>query len=203
MKVYKVNLVMTCNDVPILDCGGVERYNSSKPKSVEPSPAHTLCSLFLLFTFSLHPPLQCPPGPSLLTPSRVRVFVYDAVTSNLLELLDLIRHGKNHDKALAHANAQDAQAQALAQRNRDKEREQRAQQHEQQQQQKLAQVEAQAQAQQQALGKDIPSPNYQREVEQIVQEEKEAKSKMPMYKGLEKYQLVEKMGEYVRASLAS
>ena len=32
-------------------------------------------------------------------------------------------------------------------------------------------------------------------MEQIVQEEREAKSKMPVYKGLENYQLLEKMGE--------
>lgn len=41
------------------------------------------------------------------------------------------------------------------------------------------------------------SPNYRREAELIVQEENEAKSKMPTYKGLEKFKLLEKMGEYV------
>ena len=41
------------------------------------------------------------------------------------------------------------------------------------------------------------TPKYKEEVEQIVQEEREAKSKMPLYKGLENYKLLEKMGEYV------
>lgn len=41
------------------------------------------------------------------------------------------------------------------------------------------------------------SPVHQ-QAELIVQEEKEAKTKMPSYKGLEKFKLLEKMGEYVR-----
>ncbi|KLO18071.1 Pkinase-domain-containing protein [Schizopora paradoxa] len=41
----------------------------------------------------------------------------------------------------------------------------------------------------------VPSPNYRREAEMIVQEENEAKSKLPTYKGLEGYKLVEKMGD--------
>lgn len=41
------------------------------------------------------------------------------------------------------------------------------------------------------------SQQYTREVEKIVQEERAAKEKMPTYKGLERFRLVEKMGEYV------
>lgn len=41
------------------------------------------------------------------------------------------------------------------------------------------------------------SPSYRREAELIVQEENEAKKQMPVYKGLEKFKLLEKMGEYV------
>lgn len=95
---------------------------------------------------------------------------------------DLIRHGKNHAEKPVNAHDRDA---SQAQRNR--EREQRA--HEQQL--------AEAQAKQRVTQKDLPSPNYRREAELIVQEEKEAKAKMPVYKGLEKYTLLEKMGEYV------
>ena len=39
------------------------------------------------------------------------------------------------------------------------------------------------------------SSKYRDHVEQIVQEEREAKGKMPVYKGLENYKLLEKMGE--------
>ncbi|KAJ9127364.1 MAPK-activated protein kinase Srk1 [Naganishia onofrii] len=39
------------------------------------------------------------------------------------------------------------------------------------------------------------SPDYQREAEQIVREEREQKERMPQYKGLEGFQLVEKMGD--------
>ncbi|EIN10605.1 Pkinase-domain-containing protein [Punctularia strigosozonata HHB-11173 SS5] len=40
-----------------------------------------------------------------------------------------------------------------------------------------------------------PSPDYTREAELIVQEEREAKNKMPVYKGLEAYKILEKMGD--------
>ncbi|KAJ9094660.1 MAPK-activated protein kinase Srk1 [Naganishia adeliensis] len=39
------------------------------------------------------------------------------------------------------------------------------------------------------------SPDYHREAEQIVREEREQKERMPSYKGLEGFQLVEKMGD--------
>lgn len=39
---------------------------------------------------------------------------------------------------------------------------------------------------------------YSKEIEQIVQEERAGKEKMPVYKGLERFKLVDKMGEYVR-----
>ena len=51
--------------------------------------------------------------------------------------------------------------------------------------------------QQQQQTQKTATPKYKQEVEQIVQEEREAKSKMPSYKGLENYKLLEKMGEYV------
>jgi hypothetical protein len=39
------------------------------------------------------------------------------------------------------------------------------------------------------------SQQLTREVEKIVREEREAQEKMPMYKGLENFKLVQKMGE--------
>ena len=62
------------------------------------------------------------------------------------------------------------------------------------QQHRTDQSRQQAQAQ---TSKHAPSNTnkYKEHVEQIVQEEREAKSKMPVYKGLENYKLLEKMGE--------
>lgn len=42
--------------------------------------------------------------------------------------------------------------------------------------------------------------DYSREAEMIVQEERQAKSNVPQYKGLERYRLLEKMGESVALS---
>ena len=39
--------------------------------------------------------------------------------------------------------------------------------------------------------------DYSREAEMIVQEERKAKNNMPQYKGLERYRILEKMGESV------
>ena len=39
--------------------------------------------------------------------------------------------------------------------------------------------------------------DYSREAEMIVQEERQAKNNMPQYKGLERYRILEKMGELV------
>ena len=58
----------------------------------------------------------------------------------------------------------------------------------------------------QAVNSYLSEPNFlennlkysgqqKEQVEQIVQEEREAKNKMPTYKGLENYKLLEKMGE--------
>ncbi|KZT20761.1 Pkinase-domain-containing protein [Neolentinus lepideus HHB14362 ss-1] len=46
-----------------------------------------------------------------------------------------------------------------------------------------------------AQQKPPQSPGYTKEAEMIVQEEREAKNKMPSYKGLENFQLLEKMGD--------
>ncbi|KAF8592378.1 Pkinase-domain-containing protein [Ramaria rubella] len=42
---------------------------------------------------------------------------------------------------------------------------------------------------------DLSSPPYTKEAEIIVQEEREAKSKMPHYKGLERFKIIDKMGD--------
>ncbi|EJD01207.1 Pkinase-domain-containing protein [Fomitiporia mediterranea MF3/22] len=102
---------------------------------------------------------------------------------------NLIRHGKQHHEPSR--SAQDAQtrekAASSSQAQRTRERDQRA----------LAHDQQQLNANQQRAGANQPmvSPNYRREAELIVQEENEAKSKMPTYKGLEKYKLLEKMGD--------
>ncbi|KAI9001127.1 Pkinase-domain-containing protein [Trametes punicea] len=104
---------------------------------------------------------------------------------------NLIRHGKNHhstrqqqdDAAYQHAYAQQQAQQQQAQLAQQQRAEQQARQ----------QREAQ-QAQQQQTHRSA-SPKYKEHVEQIVQEEREAKGKMPVYKGLENYKLLEKMGD--------
>ncbi|TFK85887.1 Pkinase-domain-containing protein [Polyporus arcularius HHB13444] len=100
---------------------------------------------------------------------------------------NLIRHGKNHhssrqqdDAAYQHAHNQ-SQMQQQQQRAAE--------------QQNRQQKEAQQQQQQQQQTQKTSSPKYKEHVEQIVQEEREAKGKMPVYKGLESYKLVEKMGD--------
>ncbi|CDO74116.1 hypothetical protein BN946_scf185043.g166 [Trametes cinnabarina] len=98
---------------------------------------------------------------------------------------NLIRHGKNHHSTrqqqedAAYQQAQQQQAQIAQQ--------QRAE------QQARQQREAQQAKEQQTLRE--ASPKYKEQVEQIVQEEREAKGKMPVYKGLENYKLIEKMGD--------
>jgi serine/threonine-protein kinase RCK2 len=60
---------------------------------------------------------------------------------------------------------------------------------------KKEQVREQAVAQNVPVNGNAKSTDYSREVEAIVQEEREAKNKMPTYKGLENFKLLDKMGE--------
>ncbi|KAL5527613.1 hypothetical protein ACEPAG_6414 [Sanghuangporus baumii] len=104
---------------------------------------------------------------------------------------NLIRHGKQHHD---HQRNQDIQTREKAasgsQATRVHEKDQRAvpkqdqNLHVNQQQQSVAVKE-----------QPMVSPNYRREAELIVQEENKEKSKMPTYKGLEKFKLLEKMGD--------
>lgn len=103
---------------------------------------------------------------------------------------DLIRHGKNHT-ARQHNDAGQYEFASPQQ-----------QQQQQQPQPQYQQAQRQAreqprEGQQQQQTQKTASPKYKEEVEKIVQEEREAKSKMPTYKGLENYRLLDKMGEYV------
>lgn len=61
--------------------------------------------------------------------------------------------------------------------------------------------QAQQQPVPQAQAKADSKQAHTREIEMIVQEEREAKGKMPIYKGLERFKLLDKMGESVPSSL--
>lgn len=59
-------------------------------------------------------------------------------------------------------------------------------------------IQQQAQQQQQHQHKtQTQEPAYKKEAEEMVQEEKRSREKMPVYVGLEGFHLVEKMGESV------
>ncbi|KAA1466271.1 Pkinase-domain-containing protein [Dentipellis sp. KUC8613] len=118
---------------------------------------------------------------------------------------NLIRHGKNHnhrqDDALSSApppaptsavpapgtaaspaQASNQRTQRQADRQPDRHNDRRAQAQQQQRDQPQSQQQPSAQ-------------QYAHEAEMIVQEEREAKSKMPTYKGLERFKLIDKMGD--------
>lgn len=105
------------------------------------------------------------------TLSRVSFFPVVTLLTNVLP--DLIRHGKNHHQtAKQHHHApQDTH-----------------------QPQQLQQVTVQPVSKRHH---DPTLPLYAKEAELIVQEEREAKSKLPLHKGLERFQLIDKMGESV------
>ena len=105
-------------------------------------------------------------------------------------ILDLIRHGKNHIHARQDefSSSQSPSAPTTDARSQPERR-----QH----------VDAQPQSQpkQQQPNKAQPanakqSQQITREVEKIVREEREASEKLPVYKALERFKLVEKKGEY-------
>ena len=98
---------------------------------------------------------------------------------------DLIRHGRNHHNT----RTQDEDEQPSTSQPQ-KPREHQARETREQPYQKQPQTQAQTQTK-------MSSTKYKDEVQKIVQEEREAKSKMPTIKGLENFKLVDKMGEYV------
>ena len=104
-------------------------------------------------------------------------------------ILDLIRHGKNHIHARQDdfPSSQAHPAPAVDARSHPERRQQ-------------PDVQVQSQPKQQQATKAQPATAKQsqqltREVEKIVREEREAMEKLPTYKGLERFKLVEKKGE--------
>ncbi len=106
----------------------------------------------------------------------------------LHEFLDLIRHGKHHN------HVKQDNPPAAERESRFSSSSTRAQ-HQQQQQQPQQQQALPVNAQNTHAGQ-LPIPQPREAAEQIVLEEKEAKAKMPTYKGLEQFKLLDKMGEY-------
>jgi hypothetical protein len=98
--------------------------------------------------------------------------------------LDLIRHGKNHHHARhEHKHADDDELSPSSPIGF----------HRHQQQ-------GQKQPMQHIVPEHLISPPPQDVAAMIVQEEREAKLKMPIYRGLENFNILEKMGECVDAS---
>ncbi|PSR73564.1 hypothetical protein PHLCEN_2v10483 [Hermanssonia centrifuga] len=102
---------------------------------------------------------------------------------------NLIRHGKNHNARQHNDDAQSGQPQHQQplpppppppQQQRQPREQTREQPRDPSQQQQTQKTQSQ---------------KYKEELEQIVQEEREAKSKMPTYKGLENFRLIDKMGD--------
>ena len=95
---------------------------------------------------------------------------------------DLIRHGKNHhpprqqDDAQYHYAATSSASTITPQHNH-------------------AHHHKQSRDNRDHRDRKSGTPRYKEEVEKIVKEEREAQSKMPSYKGLEQYKLLDKMGE--------
>ena len=166
---------------------------STPPSNPPPrrAPATAFPSLFPRFCPTHSPPAITFPAPSHAHRNRRRRCLQEFVLSSHsfvwadgscnLRAPDLIRHGKNHHSARLQDDAayQNTYPQSQAQQQQSQRTEQQARQRETQQQ----------------TQKRTASPKYKEEVEQIVQEEREAKGKLPVYKGLENYKLVEKMGE--------
>ena len=105
-------------------------------------------------------------------------------------LTDLIRHGKNHsarqhDDAAPYAQPHHQPPATTTQQQRQRD----AAAHQPQQQQQPHQQHHQQHHQPKDTAK------FKEEIETIVKEEREAKGRMPTYKGLENYQLLDKMGE--------
>ena len=202
--------------------GGDVRARSPKQRAVRRSPnARVPCRPRSRQTLSvptsathihtLPPPFPSPPSSFTMPPGAV----VDAFKSAFFPLIanprstnspvgslpDLIRHGKGHNHkdtelspppptTTAAIPPPDKSSHHRAQHQAQPRHEHRH--HQQQQTQEPAAAPQPPSSQSQTK-----SQQYVREVEQIVQEEREAKDKIPQYKGLERFQLVVKMGECV------
>ncbi|KAJ8698108.1 MAPK-activated protein kinase Srk1 [Pleurotus ostreatus] len=102
---------------------------------------------------------------------------------------NLIRHGKHHN------HAKQDNPPAAERESRFSSSSTRAQHHQQAQQQQPQQQQALLVNAQNTHAGQQPIPQPREAVEQIVLEEKEAKAKMPVYKGLEQFKLLDKMGD--------
>jgi serine/threonine-protein kinase RCK2 len=140
-----------------------------------------------------------PPGVAVVDAFKSHFFSISSLYFRNLDpfFSDLIRHGKNH----VHVRQDDHPAYPpSAAPPSDAQPDQRTH-PERRQQQVHAQSQSQPKRQQQQQPvKALPvttkqSQQLTREVEKIVREEREAQEKMPMYKGLENFKLVQKMGE--------
>lgn len=124
-------------------------------------------------------------------PSKVRLnlLFFLSYSASYPPILDLIRHGKNHIHVRQDdfPNSQQPAAPTTDARSQPERRQQ-------------AEPQPQSHSKQQQAHKAQPatakqSQHITREVEKIVREEREAMEKMPVYKGLERYKLIEKKGE--------
>jgi flagellar motor protein MotB len=177
------------NDVndAMLRGGAVEHFQTEKTAKPACLHPHISCS----FLYRHHPPQPCRPEQALSMLSRVSSPCTTASSSifiNHISVVDLIRHGKNHAQTQPARQHDDQQYQYTSQQ-----QQQQAAHHHHQPQQQQAREKTREQQHQQTQ----KTHAYQQELEQIVQEEREAKETMPTYKGLEQYKLVEKMGECV------
>jgi len=116
-------------------------------------------------------------------PLRVRIRS-PHICSLLTLCSDLIRHGKHHQAA--------AQADGKYLSEDTHHPSDSAPRGNQKQQQSTHQIPADTQSVDQQ-----PSPDHREAAEMIVSEEREAKTKMPTYVGLENFKLLDKMGECV------
>ena len=136
-----------------------------------------------------------PPGVAVVDAfkSLPQFILFYLLLSLISPILDLIRHGKNHihvrqdDASNSHQPAAPPAAPTTDARSQPERRQQ-------------AEPQPQSQPKQQQAYKAQPATTKQsqqitREVEKIVREEREAMEKMPAYKGLERYKLIEKKGE--------
>jgi hypothetical protein len=112
----------------------------------------------------------------------------------LHSFLDLIRHGKHHN----HNNRTDPSKHPHTDNNNNNNDNDRR---DPSPSSARATHHQQAQAQpQHAPPPDVASPGTREAAEMIVSEERDARTKMPTYKGLENFKLLEKMGESVNTT---
>jgi len=137
-------------------------------------------------TSHLYPYPQCQQAAASSTPSRVCLTRFLLLFILFIYFTDLIRHGKHHHHHARHDNntPPDTHSDDSTSRGPTHQQEQSIPDH--------------------SDPTPVAAPLDNREAaEIIVNEEREAKNKMPDHKGLENFNLVEKMGELVQRCLSS